>query len=69
MDSALVQTLVAGILVLAAALFLGRRAWHSVVTSRRAPVGGASCAADGGCGCAERTHPSELESVTPPTPT
>jgi hypothetical protein len=51
MDSAFIQTLVAGIMVLAATLFLGRRAWQTVVRSRRASIDGASCGADGGCGC------------------
>jgi hypothetical protein len=52
MENALTQTLVAGLVVLAAVAFLARRAWRSFVSSRRASAKGATCDADGGCGCA-----------------
>jgi hypothetical protein len=64
MDSALVQTLATGIMVLAAALFLGRRAWITIARSRRASVDGASCGADGGCGCASPSATTEQEAVS-----
>ncbi len=52
MESALTQALIAGLIVLAAVAFLARRAWRSFVSSRRASAEGATCGADGGCGCA-----------------
>jgi hypothetical protein len=58
MDSALLQTLLVGIIVLTAVLFLGRRAWRTVVSSRRATIDGDSCGADG-CGCAATAAPAE----------
>ncbi len=50
MDSQLLQTLIAGVIVLAAAFFIGRRAWRTV-SAARAPKGGdAGCGGDCGCG-------------------
>jgi hypothetical protein len=65
-DSALIQTLVAGIAVLGATVFLGRRAWQTVVKSKRASIEGASCGADGGCGCATPPATGELEALSAP---
>lgn len=60
MDSALMQTLVAGLIVLVAVVFLARRAWRSFVSSRQASTEGATCGADGGCGCGSgQQRPSE----------
>jgi hypothetical protein len=64
MDSALIQTLVAGIAVLGAALFLARRAWQTVVKSKRASMEGGSCGTDGGCGCATPPATGEREGLT-----
>jgi hypothetical protein len=61
MESALIQTLVAGTIVAGAALFLGRRAWRTVMNSRRASTDSASCGTDGGCGCATTSTPAERE--------
>jgi hypothetical protein len=52
MDSQMLQTLVVGLIVLAAAFFIGRRAWRTVAASR-APKGGGGaggCGSDCGCG-------------------
>ena len=63
MESALTQSLIAGLIVLGAAVFLARRAWRSFVSSRRASAEGATCGADGGCGCASGQQ-REPESLT-----
>jgi hypothetical protein len=63
MEGALTQTLVAGLIVFAAVVFLGRRAWRSFMSSRRASAEGATCGADGGCGCASG-ETRESESLT-----
>lgn len=52
MDSQMLQTLLVGLIVLAAAFFIGRRAWRTVAASR-APKGGGGaggCGSDCGCG-------------------
>ena len=52
MDAQMLQTLVAGVIVLVAAFFIGRRAWRTV-SSARAPKGGdggGGCGSDCGCG-------------------
>jgi FeoB-associated Cys-rich membrane protein len=41
------ETLVVGVIVSAAVLFIGRRAWRAVQSARRASAGGC----DAGCGC------------------
>jgi hypothetical protein len=64
MDSGLIQTVLAGIMVLGAALFLGRRAWHTVLKARRASSESASCGADGGCGCAASSGTTEREPLS-----
>jgi hypothetical protein len=54
MDSAMIQTLAAGLIVLGAAAFLGRRAIRSVVAARRARLSGSAAACAGGaCGCGD----------------
>jgi hypothetical protein len=60
-DSGVIQTVLAGIAVIVAALFLGRRAWHTVLKSRRASSEAASCGADGGCGCTASPATTERE--------
>jgi len=50
MDSGLVQSLIVGMIVLAAGLFLARRAWRTISAARR-PKSEAGCGAEGGCGC------------------
>jgi hypothetical protein len=53
MESAAVQTILAGAIVLGAALFLGRRAWRTVGEARRARrVGDGGCDT---CGCGEES--------------
>lgn len=50
MDSALVQTLLAGAIVLGALAFVARRAWRTV-SAARTPKGGSACGGpDCGCG-------------------
>jgi hypothetical protein len=49
-DSDLMQSLVAGMIVLAAGLFLGRRAWRTLRSSQHVGVDDAACGS-GGCGC------------------
>ncbi|HSU13928.1 MAG TPA: hypothetical protein VLK66_07520 [Longimicrobium sp.] len=52
MDSQLLQTFIVGLIVLAAAFFIGRRAWRTV-SAARAPKGGSGgtgCGSDCGCG-------------------
>jgi hypothetical protein len=50
MDSQMLQTLVVGLIVLAALFFVGRRAWRTV-SAARAPKGdGPGCGSDCGCG-------------------
>ena len=49
MDAQLLQTLVVGLIVLAALFFVGRRAWRTV-SAARAPKGGPGCGSDCGCG-------------------
>jgi hypothetical protein len=63
MESALMQTLVAGSIVLGAAVYLAWRAWRSFASSRRRSADGATCGVDGGCGCASDGH-GEPESLT-----
>jgi hypothetical protein len=62
MGSALVQTLIAGLIVLAAAAFLARRAWRSFMASRRSSAT-ATCGSDGGCGCGS-SHQAEADPLT-----
>ena len=50
MDSQLLQTLIAGVIVLAAAFFIGRRAWRTVSAARTPKGGDAGCGGDCGCG-------------------
>jgi hypothetical protein len=65
MESAIIQTLIAAIVVLGAALFLARRAWRTVVAARRGTGDGASCTAGGGCGCASERTETEPEALRP----
>jgi hypothetical protein len=51
MDSGLMQSLTAGIIVLAAGVFLGRRAWRTLSSAKRAGAHDASCGSGGACGC------------------
>jgi hypothetical protein len=57
-DTALTQTLAAGIVVGGALFFLGRRAWYVIGSARRAKTAGASCAESGSCGCASAARPT-----------
>lgn len=50
MDSQLLQTLVVGLIVLAAAFFIGRRAWRTVSAARGPKGGDTGCGGDCGCG-------------------
>lgn len=63
MDSALVQTLIAGLIVLAATAFLTRRAWRSFTASRRSSTNTATCGPEGGCGCAS-SQQAEADPLT-----
>jgi hypothetical protein len=67
MDSAAIQTLVAALIVLGAALFLARRAWRTVVASTRRAGEGAACSTGGGCGCAGETTETEPDALRPST--
>lgn len=49
MDAQLLQTLAAGLIVLAAAAYAGRRVWRTVASSR-APKQDGGCGGDCGCG-------------------
>jgi hypothetical protein len=49
MTSAFLQTLLVALALLAAAVYLGRKAWRSVVGMRRAKDA-PGCASDCGCG-------------------
>lgn len=52
MDAQMMQTLVVGLIVLAALAYVGRRAWRTVAAART-PKGGAGaggCGSDCGCG-------------------
>ena len=49
MDSQMMQTLVVGLIVLAALAYVGRRAWRTV-SAARVPKGDAGCGSDCGCG-------------------
>ena len=48
--SATLQTLIAGMIVLAALAYVGRRAWRTVAASRGAKGGDGGCGGDCGCG-------------------
>jgi len=48
MSAAMIQTLITILLVLGAAVYLGRRFWRQMASARG--KGGAGCAS-GGCGC------------------
>lgn len=50
MDGTLVQTLLAGAIVLGALAFVARRAWRTVAAARAPKSGGACGSADCGCG-------------------
>ena len=50
MDSQMLQTLVVGLIVLAAAFFIGRRAWRTVAAARAPKGGDGGCGSDCGCG-------------------
>ena len=63
MDGGLVQSLAVALIVLAAALFLGRRAWRTVAAARRASAA-AGCGADGGCGCHSAGETVDSEALT-----
>lgn len=63
MDSGLMQSLVAGMIVLAAGVFLGRRAWRTLASARRVGAHEASCGSGGACGC------SGVSAATPEKPT
>jgi hypothetical protein len=58
MDSGLVQSLAAGTIVLAAAVFLGRRAWRTLSSAKRAGAHDASCGSGGACGCSGVAEPT-----------
>jgi len=50
MSGALVQTLIVGLIVLAALAYVGRRAWRTVLAGRAAKDGD-GCGSGGDCGC------------------
>jgi hypothetical protein len=50
MSGALVQTLIVGLIVLAALAYVGRRAWRTVLAGR-ATKDGDGCGSGGDCGC------------------
>lgn len=65
MDSAVVQTLVAGLIVLAAVVFLGRRAWRTLAAAKRSGSTGAECGSGGACGCDGAASATKGERVPP----
>lgn len=50
MDGQMLQTLVVGVIVLMALVFVGRRAWRTVSASRAPKDGSPGCGGDCGCG-------------------
>ena len=50
MSGEMLQTLLAGLVVLAALLYVGRRAWRTVLAGRAAKDGD-GCGSGGDCGC------------------
>ncbi len=51
MDGGLMQSLAAGMIVLAAGGFLGRRAWRTIRSAKRSDNDVAACGPGGACGC------------------
>lgn len=51
METGLIQTLAAGVIVIASALFLVRRAWRTVGGTKRRVGDDEACGASEGCGC------------------
>ncbi|HYH79961.1 MAG TPA: hypothetical protein VEX86_09185 [Longimicrobium sp.] len=51
MDAQMMQTLLAGLIVLAALAYVGRRAWRTLAAARTPKGGdGPGCGSDCGCG-------------------
>lgn len=50
MDSQMMQTLIVGLIVLAALAYVGRRAWRTVSAARGPKDGAGGCGSDCGCG-------------------
>jgi hypothetical protein len=63
MGSDLIQSLAVAMIVIAAGLFLARRAWRTISASRRAGSE-AACGADGTCGCHTTDGTVEPEALT-----
>jgi hypothetical protein len=63
MDAALTQTVAAGMIVLGATFFLGRRAWRAALALRRAKKQGAC--ASGACGCGDLAGDGALDGKSP----
>jgi hypothetical protein len=55
-DSVLSQTLAAGMIVVGALAFLGRRTLRTLAAMRGKATAAASCHEVGACGCAEIVH-------------
>jgi hypothetical protein len=58
MDNGLMQSLAAGTIVLAAAIFLGGRAWRTLSSAKRAGAHDTSCGSGGACSCSGVSEPT-----------
>ncbi len=50
MDAQMLQTLIVGVIVLAALAYVGRRAWRTLAAARTPKGGAGGCGGDCGCG-------------------